>query len=111
MDMNRYQACALDTAIYPEQYAITYPALGLVGEAGEVSEKVKKLLRRNVVMPMGVDSFTRIEIARELGDVLWYVACLADDLGFTLEEVAQMNLDKLASRKDRGTLEGSGDNR
>jgi NTP pyrophosphatase (non-canonical NTP hydrolase) len=111
MKLTEYQTTARDYAIYPKQYEIIYPSMGLVGEAGEVAEKIKKLLRRNTLIPMGVDSYTRIEIAKELGDVLWYVACLADDLGFTLEEVAQMNIDKLADRASRNVIEGNGDNR
>lgn len=111
MNFNEYQRAASALAIYPEHHSVVYPAMGLIGEAGEVSEKVKKLLRQNVLIPLGIAPETRKEIAKELGDVLWYAAVLADDLGFSLEEVAQMNLDKLNSRKARGTIEGSGDNR
>lgn len=111
MKINDYQRAASATAIYPDHHSVVYPALGLVGEAGEVSEKVKKLLRKDILIPLGITRETREEIAKELGDVLWYAAALANDLGFSLEEVAQMNLDKLNSRKERGTLEGSGDNR
>ncbi len=108
MKVNEYQAAALTTAVYPEDKRIIYPALGMCGEAGEVADKVKKVIRDNA------QDFTaekKREIAKEIGDVLWYCAVLSHDLGFTLEEVAQMNIDKLQSRKERGKLSGSGDNR
>ena len=108
MTLNDYQAGALETATYPREYAIIYPALGITGEAGEVSDKVKKVLRDNN------SEFTderKTEIVKEIGDVLWYCATLAHDLGFTLEEVAQMNYTKLKSRQERNKLGGSGDNR
>ena len=108
MNFDEYQVKAIATAIYPEKYTIVYPTLGLVGEAGEVAEKVKKIIRDyNAEYHSGFKK----EIAKELGDVLWYVANLADDLDFSLSEIAQMNLDKLTSRKERGTLKGSGDDR
>ncbi len=108
MKVNEYQAAALTTAVYPEDKRIIYPALGMCGEAGEVADKVKKVIRDNA------QNFTadkKLEIAKEIGDVLWYCAVLSHDIGFTLEEVAQMNIDKLQSRKERGMLGGSGDNR
>lgn len=108
MKVNDYQAAALTTAIYPEDKRIIYPALGMCGEAGEVADKVKKVIRDNA------QNFTaekKREIAKEIGDVLWYCAVLSHDLGFTLEDVTQMNIDKLQSRKERGMLSGSGDNR
>lgn len=98
-----YQVGARSTAIYPDKHAIVYPALGLAGEAGEVAEKIKKWLRDG--------TFDRDLLAKELGDVLWYIANLASDLGFSLEEIAELNLVKLRSRSERGTLQGSGDNR
>lgn len=106
MGLNDYQQEALTTAVYPNP--IIYPTLGLTGEAGEVAEKVKKVLRDN-------DSeFTeekKREIVKEIGDVLWNCATLSNDLGYTLEEVARLNIEKLASRKQRGMLHGNGDNR
>lgn len=108
MKVNEYQAAALTTAVYPEDKRIIYPALGMCGEAGEVANKVKKVIRDNA------QDFTaekKREIAKEIGDVLWCCAVLSHDLGFTLEEVAQMNIDKQQSRKERGKLGGSGDNR
>lgn len=108
MELTDYQISALKTAVYPEQYKIIYPALGMTGEAGEVADKVKKVIRDNN------SQFTeekKMEIAKEIGDVLWYCAVLAHDIGFSLEEVGRMNIDKLKSRQKRGKLSGSGDNR
>jgi NTP pyrophosphatase (non-canonical NTP hydrolase) len=109
MDANSYQTAALQTAIYPNMANnFIYPTLGLVGEAGEVAEKAKKIIRD------GDGTLTpenREKMAMELSDVCWYVAVLAYELDYTLEEVMQMNIDKLASRQARGVLTGSGDNR
>ena len=108
MTINEYQEGALRTAIYPESRRIIYPTLGLTGEAGEVADKVKKVIRDNN------DEFTderKQQIALELGDVMWYAATLAHDLGYSLDEICQMNLDKLASRMHRNKLHGSGDER
>jgi len=109
LSANDYQTSALKTAIYPNQGSNpVYPTLGLVGEAGEVAEKVKKLIRDEGGV---LTDPVREKIALELSDVCWYVAVLAFELDFTLEEVMQMNLAKLASRQERGVLTGSGDNR
>ncbi len=108
MTLNEYQQHALETAIYPENRRILYPTLGLTGEAGEVADKVKKVIRD------GHEEFSsekRLEIVKEIGDVLWYCATLSRDLGYDLEQVAQMNIDKLRSRRERDLLHGSGDNR
>ena len=107
MDLNQYQRQARSTALYPALgNNPIYPALGLCGEAGEVADKVKKVLRDEA----GVFSDERRQaIALELGDVLWYVSQLADELGYNLESVAQANLDKLASRAQRQVIGGSGD--
>ena len=109
IDINAYQDAARRTAAYPDVGANpVYPTLGLSGEAGEVADKVKKVLRdRGGVF----DDPTREAIKLELGDVLWYVAQLASELGYDLEEVATANLDKLASRAARGRIGGSGDHR
>ncbi len=104
--LNNYQMQAREFAIYPERMQIVYPALGLAGEAGEVADKVKKIYRDGKD-----DARFRGEIAKEIGDVLWYCATLADDLGFSLQQVAEMNIHKLKSRKVAGTIGGSGDNR
>lgn len=108
MTLNDYQNKALKTAIYPEEAKVVYPTLGLTGEAGEVADKVKKIIRDNNGQ---LSDEKKLEIAKEIGDVLWYCATLSHDLGFTLEEIAQMNYDKLHSRQLRGKLHGSGDNR
>ena len=102
MTFDEYQKFARSTAIYPKECKVTYPTLGLCGEAGEVAEKVKKNIR---------DGKSLDGVGLELGDVLWYISALADDLGVTLEEVAQANVDKLTSRKERNMIGGSGDNR
>ena len=108
MTLNEYQQKALETAVYPQQYKIIYPALGLTGEAGEVADKVKKIIRDNNGTMRKEQA---VEIAKEAGDVLWYIATLAHDIGFTLDEIGQMNYEKLHSRQQRGMLGGSGDNR
>ena len=108
MTLNEYQQHALETANYPDERRIIYPTLGLTGEAGEVADKVKKVIRDCR------EEFTdekRREIVKEIGDVLWYCATLARDLGYELDEVAQMNVDKLRSRMQRNIISGSGDNR
>lgn len=82
--------------------------LGLVGEAGEVAEKFKKIVRdKNGV----VSDDDKADIEKELGDVLWYISALADYLGLAFDEVANKNIEKLFSRRDRGVQKGSGDNR
>ena len=108
MALSEYQQHALERAIYPDDSRIVYPTLGLTGEAGEVADKVKKVIRD------GHKEFTdekKLEIVKEIGDVLWYCATLSRDLGYELEEVAQMNVDKLRSRMQRHLISGSGDNR
>lgn len=88
---------------------MTYPALGLTGEAGEIANKVKKILRDDYdLVELTVKEQ---ELAKEIGDVLWYCAALASDLGLDLSKIAQDNLDKLQDRANRGTIKGSGDNR
>ncbi len=107
MEFNQYQELARSTAIYPAEYGLVYTALGLAGESGEVAEKVKKLIRD------GDDKSGNFEdaVASELGDVLWYLANLASEIGMTLEEIAIINTQKLQDRKARGVLKGSGDDR
>jgi NTP pyrophosphatase (non-canonical NTP hydrolase) len=109
MDLNDYQQSALVTAIYPHRGSnFAYPALGLAGEAGEVADKLKKVIRDNDGV---LTDPVRDAVAKELGDVMWYVAVLAAELDYDLVTIAQNNLDKLASRQERGVLAGSGDNR
>ena len=109
MDFNQYQAEAKKTAVYPDiGRNYIYPTLGLANEAGEVGGKVKKVIRdRGGIM----DEVAREDIAKELGDVLWYIAQLATELGVSLEDIANHNLAKLQSRQERDQLHGSGDNR
>ena len=109
MDLRSYQQNSRLTARYPDAGRNPiYPTLGLCGEAGEVADKVKKVLRdRGGVF----DDEVREGLRAELGDVLWYVAQLATELGFDLEDVARANLEKLASRAARGVIGGSGDSR
>ncbi len=107
MELNDYQVRSRRTAIYPNLGDNPiYPTLGLAGESGEVADKVKKIIRDK----SGVfDDIAKESIKLELGDVLWYVAQLSAELGFDLEQVAESNLKKLSSRKERGMIEGSGD--
>ncbi len=107
--MNEYQYRASSTALYPNHGRnIVYPTLGLVGEAGEIANKVKKIERDDGGV---LTDEKRQIIAKELGDALWYVSQIASEIGYTLDGIAQQNLDKLASRQQRGTLHGDGDNR
>ena len=103
ISMTEYSDFAEQTAIYPEEAEIVYPALGLAGEAGEVANKVKKMIRD--------DRLDREAIAAELGDCLWYIAALCRDLNVDMASVARKNLDKLSIRKQEGTLQGNGDAR
>ena len=116
MELNQYQKLALETAVYPKEFKTIYPALGMSGEAGEVADKVKKVIRDDEKVRDGNGALVlseerREELAKEVGDVLWYVATMSYDLGYSLEEIAVMNYDKLKSRQVRGQLHGSGDNR
>lgn len=105
---DEYESIIAETAMYPmvgegTQMALAYTALGLTGEAGEFSEKIKKWIRDGVLdKPLA---------AKELGDVLWYLTASARELGFTLQDIAEINMVKLLSRKERGVLGGSGDER
>ncbi len=107
-DLDLYQKVALTTAIYPREQAIIYPTLGLTGEAGEVANKVKKIIRDGSNKN---DNSMVSEIKSEIGDCLWYIAVLADDIGCKLSDIANTNLVKLANRKEKGTIGGSGDKR
>jgi NTP pyrophosphatase (non-canonical NTP hydrolase) len=109
MHLSDYQEKAKSTAIYPNQGEnIYYPALGLAGETGEVLNKIKKVMRDHE----GVvnDEYKQI-LKKELGDVLWYVAGLCTELDLDMAEVAEENINKLFSRKERGKLQGDGDDR
>jgi len=103
MTADFYEARANNTAIFPKEKALEYLALGLTSEAGEVAGKVKKIIRDG--------KGNKEAIAYEIGDVLWYCAVLASELGVSLNTIMKKNLEKLHDRKVRGTLAGSGDNR
>mgnify|MGYP001300713953 FL=1 len=109
MDFKTYQKKARLTAQYPNLGSNNiYPTLGLVGEAGEVAEKVKKVIRDK----KGIfDEESKNAIKKELGDVLWYLSNLCNEFDFSFEEVAFENLEKLKLRVSRGKISGSGDNR
>ena len=120
LQINDYQRKAHTTADYPEGRICgtktgtdtfvhyLYPALGLAEEAGEVAGKFAKAIRDD---EGAISEERKAALKKELGDVCWFVAELATVLGFDLEEVMQGNLDKLASRKERGVIHGAGDDR
>ena len=108
MDINAYQAAAKETAIYQKDTGILYTTLGLNGEAGEVADKVKKIIRDH---GGEMDDAARESIMMELGDVLWYIANLATELGYSLRDIAGTNIQKLQDRQQRNKLHGSGDSR
>lgn len=108
LDFETYQREAVRTAIYGAGSKIIYPALGLANEAGEVLGKIKKVLRDKE----GVfTEETNLEIGKEIGDVLWYIAALAKDLDLDLDIIAENNINKLRDRQARNVIQGSGDNR
>ncbi|MDD3607483.1 MAG: nucleoside triphosphate pyrophosphohydrolase family protein [Candidatus Moranbacteria bacterium] len=109
MNFGEYQKRSRKTAKYPNAGSdLVYPTLGLNGEAGEVAEKVKKIIRDKEGKISNED---RKEIGKELGDVLWYLSQLATELNLSLEEIAEENIKKIFSRMKRRKLAGSGDNR
>ncbi len=109
MTFQEYQEKSTLTALYPVFGAgYVYPALGLASEAGEVAGKIKKIIRDFGGV---VDAERKEQLRAELGDVLWYTAQLALQLDLSLDDIAEANIAKLMSRKDRGVLQGSGDTR
>ena len=108
LTFDEYQERAKTTAVYPGRGEgnFTYPALGLAGESGEVCEKIKKAIRDDGGR---MSEERRALLSKELGDVLWYVATLASELGLRLGAVAEENLSKLAARKAEGRIHGDGD--
>lgn len=109
MNFQEYQEQSRKTAVYPRVGDnFVYPVLGIAGESGEVSEKIKKVLREKNGM---IDEEAKQEITKELGDLLWYMSQLASELCISFDEVAQKNITKTQSRMERGTLLGNGDNR
>jgi len=109
MEINEYQKEARKTAVYPNLgNNFIYPTLGLCGEAGEVAEKIKKIIRdENNQLTLK----TKDKLKKELGDVFWYLANLATELNISLEDIAKENIKKLQSRKDRNKIHGDGDDR
>jgi len=109
MHLAEYQSRSRATAVYPDAGAnLLYPTLGLCGEAGEVAEKIKKMVRDDDgILP----DERRSALAKELGDVLWYLAQIATEADLDLDTVAEANIEKLTSRQRRNVLQGSGDDR
>lgn len=103
LDFDSYQVKTADTAVYPKEFGLYYVTLGLSNEAGEFAGKVKKIIRDG--------DYDTEALAAELGDVLWYLARCADELGIPLRKVAEDNLTKLQDRKNRNVIKGSGDGR
>ena len=104
----QYLEFTRSTAIYPKDRELEYLTLGLTSEAGEVAGKVKKVIRDNngVVTPIG-----KQQLVDELGDVCWYLTRLCDYFDISLTELLECNFQKLSARKNKGTIQGSGDNR
>jgi NTP pyrophosphatase (non-canonical NTP hydrolase) len=116
MNFDEYQDEAFKTATYPHVGSnIVYPAMGLAGEAGELCDKIKKHWRNKDVRVQRLEALLTeeqvTEIAKELGDVLWYINAMCHELGLNLENVAQMNIEKLRDRRQRDVIKGEGDNR
>jgi NTP pyrophosphatase (non-canonical NTP hydrolase) len=109
MNFIEYQHYSRKTAIYPELGKnFLYPTIGLFGECGEIAEKIKKIIRDK---HNKVSKADKMEIKKELGDVLWYISALCSELKLSLNDVAESNISKLQSRKNRSLLHGDGDNR
>jgi NTP pyrophosphatase (non-canonical NTP hydrolase) len=113
MNIQDYSQTAITTLLSNQAYGEISPklmdqVLGLVGESGEIAEKFKKLIRDKNGEISEADT---TEIIKELGDVLWYINTISVTLGRSLEEVAEVNLEKVLSRQSRNVLNGSGDNR
>lgn len=110
MNFNDYQQKAIVTNLRKDDEfkELMQQVLGLADESGEVLAKFKKWIRDD---DANFDKLDKENIKKELGDILWYIAVVADDLGISLDDIARYNIEKLASRHTRGTLKGSGDNR
>lgn len=109
MELNEFQNRAAVTAVWNEEQLkvspIVYCTLGLLGESGEVAEKVKKWIRGDK------QELDKRNLCLEIFDAVWYATVLCKELGYTLEECVEMGLEKLQSRKERNLIKGSGDNR
>jgi len=111
MDFAEYEKRAAQTATFSgtqKEYALAYLALGVTGEAGEIAEKIKKIMRNDDGI---VSDEKREALKHEVGDVLWYLAMLSRELGFSFEDAAQANIEKLTDRAKRGVIKSEGDNR
>lgn len=108
LGFNEYQEKAATTAIYPKDMGLYYTALGLAAEAGEVSSEISKMIRDDKGV---LTEDRRNKLKGEISDCYWFLAMITKETGFTMEEIAQYNLDKLADRARRGVLGGSGSNR
>lgn len=109
LTFSEYQEKAKETALYPNVGSNPYyPSLGLSGEAGEIANKVKKIMRDKSDV---IDDETRDDIKKELGDVLWYVAAVASEFKLDMGEIAEKNYEKLKKRLEEGKIQGNGDNR
>jgi NTP pyrophosphatase (non-canonical NTP hydrolase) len=114
MTFDEYEQQSKKTAIYPgsgSPEGFLYVTLGLCGESGEVAEKVKKLIRGGELEKLASNLELKESVAKELGDILWYIAASSRELGFPLSRIARMNLDKLEDRQQREVLHGEGDSR
>lgn len=112
--LNEYQKVSSQTAIYPGQgtpVGLAYVALKMNGEAGEFAEHVGKAMRDEGLMDGVLDPFRRELLIKEIGDVLWYLGAASRELGIKLEDVANLNIQKLQDRQRRNILQGSGDER
>ncbi len=107
MDFKDYQKKARMTALYPDKYRVFYPVMGMGGEVGEFMNKVGKSMRGD----RDIESLNKEEIAKELGDVLWFLSQTCTDFGLDLDRIAIQNIEKLSSRAARGKIMGDGDNR
>ena len=120
MDFDDYEAMVAETRIYPRWARVIYPSMKLASETGEFLEKTGKLIRDTDTFEDEEGNFKPYDAspsiesddrAKELGDILWYITALALDMGYSLQDVAEMNYKKLLSRRERGMIKGSGDNR
>ena len=112
MNKYNYQIGVSKTAIYPKGIGLAYLAMGLTGESGEVADKIKKLYRdKDLLHSKSIHKDDKEAIAKELGDVLWYLTQMATELGYSLEQIMNMNYAKLMKRRETNTLGGSGDDR
>lgn len=112
MTFDEYQDMAGSTASYPLELGFAYPLLGLSGECGELIERFKKLIRdKNITNFENIPDADVVLIVKEGGDILWYLSEIFRKMGVSFTEVAEINIEKLTSRLERGVIGGSGDNR